>query len=196
MKKIILWLVILLLCCTACGKAVQQTEESMVSEAESGSGAEPAAEFETAEAAIEKIKETKAAGMDETLTPKDRGYYEYKLYDKDHLYILKDSPLNGFEQESIILNVEGLAIRYRKDKESAIFYWFRGYETEEKVEERIHRFNLKHCGNTKFFIGGTQSNICILWWDHGDEFMFSYPADSNIAPKEVIEHIEVEKADC
>jgi len=39
------------------------------------------------------------------------------------------------------------------------------------------------------------SDIIILWWEHGNQFEFTYPAEIGVAPEDVIEHLVVEKFD-
>lgn len=153
-------------------------------------GAPPAEEFSTAKEAVEQIKAVKATGADRMVHPDD-----YKLYEKDHIYLLTESPLSGFEQTSIKLVDQGVGIIYRKDRSEAIFSWFQGYEDDERIENLIVSFSLERYKDTKFFCGKKINDIFIYWWENGDQFSFMYPADTNIAPEDVIEHLEVEKYD-
>ena len=49
--------------------------------------------------------------------------------------------------------------------------------------------------DTKYYFGEYMGQIIIIWWENGDQFEFEYPAETNIAPEDVIEYLEVEKID-
>lgn len=171
---------------------VSTPEESELPNSETSGGAEPAEEFSTTKEAVQKIKEVKEMGPEKMAHSDD-----FKLYDKDHIYLLKESPLPDFKQTSITLVLQGTAIIYQTDayEEQAVFSWTQGDETDKKVEERISRFSLKRFEDTKFFFGELSDDIYIYWWENGDQFSFRYPANSNVPPEDIIEHLEVEKYD-
>jgi len=155
-------------------------------------GAPPAEEFYTPEEIVDHIKTVKAAGVEESVSPNHIG-----LYDKEVIYLLKESPLTDFEQTAIMLVLQGTAIIYRNENwDQATFFWFQGRETEEKIENLTERYGLERYEDTKYFIGSEMSEKVILWWENGEEFMFEYPADCGAEPADVIEHLAVEKHDC
>ena len=176
---------IIIMALSACASPQPQPSET-------SGGAEPAAEFRTAEEAVSKIKAVREAGREKMSHPDD-----FKLYEKDHIYLLKEAPLPEFKQTSVMLVLNGTAIIYRTDeyKEQATFMWAQGDETDEKVEERTKRFSLERYKDTKFYFGKSINDIYIFWWEDGDGFSFSYPADTDIAPEDVIDRLEVERYD-
>ncbi len=122
---------------------------------------------------------------------------DFKIYEKDYLYLLRETPLPDFKESSVMLVLQGTAIIYQSDEyeEQAVFSWTRGDATDKKIEERVGRFNLKRFKDTKFFFGELFGDIYIYWWENGDQFCFMYPTDSNVPPEDIIEHLEVEKYD-
>ena len=171
---------------------VNTPAEFELPDSETSGGAEPALSFSTAGEAVKEIKAVKAAGPEKMAHPDD-----FKLYEKDYIYLLKENPFPSFKRETIMVVLQGTAILYQTDgyEKQAMFMWNQGYETDEIVEERIHRFSLKRYADTKFFFGKHISDICIFWWEDGDQFYFMYPADANVPPEDIIEHLEVEKYD-
>lgn len=159
---------------------------------ESSDGAEPAEEFGTKKEAVQKIKEAKKMGPEKMAHPND-----FKIYEKEYIYLLEETPLPDFNESSVMLVSQGTSIIYQTDSydEQAVFSWAQGEAIEKKVEERISRFNLKRFKDTKFFFGELYGDIYIYWWENGDQFRFTYPADTNIPPEEVIGHLEVVKYD-
>ncbi|MCQ2452541.1 MAG: hypothetical protein MJ075_05340 [Oscillospiraceae bacterium] len=154
--------------------------------------APPADEFASAEEAVKKIKAIREAGPGGMAHPND-----FKLYEKDHMYLLNiGSPLPGFKQTAIIFSLSGTCIRYENDKNDlALFFWFQGDEKEEMVEERINRYSLEQYKDTKYYFGELFGDVDIHWWENGDEFSFSYPADTGVMPEDVIEYLEVVRYD-
>lgn len=153
--------------------------------------APPAEYFISVEEAVKEIIAVKEAGAEKMSHPGD-----FRLYEKDYLYFLKEAPpLPGYTQEAVVLILEGTEITYRNSENNglAIFYWQEGYENDENIENLIERFNLKQHKDTKFFFGKKFDDLFIFWWEDGDEFSFSYPADSKVHPEEIIEYLEVEK---
>ncbi len=166
--------------------------ESEIQNTEEVGGAPPSVEFSTVEEVLQNIKEVKETGAENVYFP-----WGPQLYGKEHIYLLKENPLLEFENETIMLVLQGTAILYQTDdySERAVFSWSQGYETAEKVNERITRYNLEHFENTKFYFGELFDNIHIFWWENGDQFEFSYPVGTNIFPEDIIEHLVVEKYD-
>ncbi len=157
---------------------------------ETDDGAPPAVEFSSAEEAVKEIKAVKAAGPEKMVHPDD-----FKIYEKDHIYLLKEPPpLPGYKQTAVLLITQGTEILYHADgyMGKAIFYWFKGYENTENLTKR---YCLERYKDTKFFFGKSVSDIYIYWWENNDQFCFMYPADSNVPPEDIIEHLEVEKYD-
>lgn len=166
--------------------------ESAMPYSEINGSAEPAVEFSSAEEAVKEIKAVKATDPKKMAHPDD-----FKLYDKKYVYLLKETPLPGFKQTSIMIILQGTSIIYQTDggEEQAVFSWIQGGETDKKVEERISRFSLKRFKDTKFFFGELFNDVYIYWWENGDQFSFRYPADSNVSPEDIIKHLEVVKYD-
>ena len=155
---------------------------------ETDDGAPPAVEFSSAEEAVKEIKAVKAAGPEKMVHQDD-----FKLYDKDHIYLLKEvPPLPGYKQTAVMLVSQGTVVYYQKDRDEAIFYWDQGYE---KTEELTERYCLERYKDTKFFFGELFDRNYIYWWENGDQFSLIYPDDSKVPPEDLIEHLEVEKYD-
>lgn len=172
-------------------KEVNTPTESEMMNSESYSGAPPVEYFNSVEEAVKEIIAVKEAGAEKMHHPDD-----FKLYEKDDLYLLKEAPpLPGYTQEAVVLITDGAEITYRNNENNglAIFFWFVGYENDEAVEERTKRFGLTRYKDTKFFFGKKFDDLYIFWWEDGDEFSFMYPADSKVLPEEIIEYLEVEK---
>lgn len=176
---------------------VEQAEETSApveseSPASETGGAPPGELFDTAEEAAEHIKAVKAAGVEETVSSNHVG-----LYDKEHFYVLKEPPLPGSEQSFVILTLQGIGVRYETgdNREIAMFSWVQGYGDDEKIENHIADDGLERYKDTKFYYGRWINDIYIYWWEHGDQFSFMYPADTNIPLEDVIERIEVVKYD-
>lgn len=176
---------------TAASDLTPSADESELSDSETG-GAPPAEEFETAEEAAEHMIAVKAAGVEETVASNHVG-----LYDKEHIYVLKESPLPEHKQICVMITLTGTSILYGTDDlwDGTTFFWHQGYENDEKIDNLTERYSLERYKNTKFFFGTSTSDICILWWEHGDQFEFTYPAEIGVAPEDVIEHLDVEKFD-
>ena len=174
---------IIIMALTACASPQPQPSET-------SGGAEPAAEFRSVKEALYRIKIIREGGPEKMSHPDD-----FKLYEKDHIYLLKEAPLPEFKQTSVMLITEGTVMRYRKDKKLAIFYWYQGYEYDETIENLTKNFSLERYKDTKFFFGKSINDIYIFWWENGDQFSFSYPADTGIAPEDVIDRLEVERYD-
>lgn len=166
--------------------------ESAMPYSEINGSAEPAVEFSSAEEAVKEIKAVKATDPKKMAHPDD-----FKLYDKKYVYLLKETPLPGFKQTSIMIILQGTSIIYQTDggEEQAVFSWIQGGEADKKVEERISRFSLKRFKDTKFFFGELFNDVYIYWWENGDQFSFRYPADSNVSPEDIIKHLEVVRYD-
>jgi len=177
---------------TSLAEETSTTSEPAFPNYESSDGAEPAEEFSTTKEAVQKIKEAKKMGSEKMAHPDD-----FKIYEKDYIYLLEETPLPDFNESSVMLVSQSTSIIYQTDdyEEQAVFSWTRGEATEKIVEERISRFNLKSFKDTKFFFGELYGDTYIYWWENGDEFYFKYPADINIPPEEVIGHLEVVKYD-
>lgn len=151
----------------------------------------PGETFKTAEEAVKKIKEVKAAGVEKMSHPGD-----FELYDIDQIYLLKECPIPGFEQDYIVLVPEGTGIFYKTDAshDKVVFRWHQGWEKEESFPGyTTDGYNLKQYMKTRYYFGERMGDIHIVWWENGDEFNFQYPADTNIAPEDVIEYLEVEQ---
>lgn len=184
MKKRITLLIVSLLfvvMLTACSSA--QSSES---------GVAPAVSFDTTEEAVQRIKEVKAGGEDSLGHSGD-----FTLYNKEHLYILKECPIPGFEQSSIRLKSNGITIVYdgSASNVSACFFWHQGWKKEERLHIVKDQFNLKQYMDTKYYYGEYSGTIGIYWWENSNQFELNYPADTNIAPEDVIENIEVQRID-
>lgn len=166
--------------------------ESESPSSETGGGAPPAEQFDTAEEAAEHIIAVKAAGVEETVAANHVG-----LYDKEYIYALKEPPLPEYEQISIMITLQGTAILYGTDDlwDGTTFFWQQGAESDEKIKNLTERYGLERYQDTKFFFGTSMSDICILWWEHGDQFEFTYPSEVGVAPEDIIAHLEVEKYD-
>lgn len=176
---------------TAASDLTPSADSSEHPDSETG-GAPPAEEFETAEEAVEHIKAVKAAGVEETVAPNHVG-----LYDKEYIYTLKESPLPEHEQICIMLTLQGTSILYGTNDQwnTTTFFWNQGAESDEKIETLTERYGLERYQDTKFFFGSSMSDIIILWWEHGNQFEFTYPAEIGVAPEDVIEHLVVKKFD-
>lgn len=172
--------------------SLAQETESEATPSQALGVAEPAEQFSNAEEAVKKIKEVKAAGPEKMVHPDD-----FKLYEKDYIYLLQDAPpLPGYEQLSILLVQSGTAVIYRKEgRPWALFFWNQGYENEERISAATKNFDLERYKDTKFFFGERMSSTYIVWWENGDQFSFDYPSDTNILPEDIIEHLEVVKYD-
>jgi len=165
---------------------------SEVSNFEKNGDAEPAESFSCTEDAVKKIHEIKEAGSEAMAHPDD-----YKLYEKDYIYFLKDEqPLSDYKQESVMVTLGGTAMLYLDDEyHVALFTWTQGGENEEMVEERTNRYSLEQYKDTKYYFGELFGDVDIHWWENGDEFSFSYPADTGVLPEDVIEYLEVVRYD-
>ena len=150
-------------------------------------GAPPAIEFSTADEAIQTIKAVKEAGPKKMPHPDD-----YRLYDKEYICLLKEAPLSNFEQTAIMLVTQGTVTYYQNDKNRVTFYWDQRYEQTEELTER---YGLERYEDTKFFFGESGNDIFIYWWEDGDQFGLSYPANTNISPEDVIDNLEVVTVD-
>lgn len=156
------------------------------------SGAPPAEEFRTAQEVVEHIKAVKAAGVEETVSSN-----HVVLYDKEYIYVLKESPLPGYKQEAVMLITEGINILYFTNgyEDQARFTWYKGYENDERIEKLTERYSLKQYKDTKFFFGELNDNRVIYWWENGNQFSFHYPSESFINHVDIIDHLVVEKYD-
>lgn len=172
-------------------KEVNTPTESEMTNPETYDGSPPVEYFNSVEEAAKEIIAVKEAGAEKMSHPGD-----FRLYEKDYLYFLKEAPpLPGYTQEAVVLILEGTEITYRNSENNglAIFYWQEGYENDENIENLIERFDLKQHKDTKFFFGKKFDDLFIFWWEDGDEFSFMYPADSKVLPEEIIAYLEVEK---
>lgn len=156
------------------------------------SGAPPAEEFSTVQEVVEHIKSVKAAGVEKTVSSN-----HVVLYDKEYIYVLKESPLPGYKQEAVMLITEGINVLYFTDgyEDQANFTWYKGLENDERIKKLTERYSLKQYKDTKFYFGEMFEDPLIYWWENGDEFRFRYPANTNVPPEKIIEHFEVEKYD-
>ena len=181
-------------------KETEQSDEAEQLESEISEGAPPAELFNSAEEAIEKITEVREAGPEAMEHPDD-----FQLYEKDHIYLLKEAPpLPDYTQEAIMLTLSGTAILYSKDITQmedddiwyhAHFFWNQGYETEEKIKQCINRYGLEPYKDTKYYFGSGLDDIVIIWWENGDRFKLEYPADVDVLPEDIIEYMEVVRYD-
>lgn len=162
-------------------------EKSNTAVEPTGGGAPPSIEFPTAEELIQNIKEVKENGAEDVAYP-----WGPQLYGKDYICFLKETPLPEFEQEAVMLVLQGTAAYYQGKNDTAVFIWSQGYE---KTEELTERYSLEQLADTKFFVGTFGNEIHIFWWENGDQFEFMYPADTSNPPEEVVEHLTVEKFD-
>lgn len=168
---------------------IKQIEVKRNTTAEStGAGAPPAIEFPTAEELVQNIKEVKASGTKDVAYP-----WGPQLYGKDCIFLLKEAPLPEFEQEAVMLVLQGTAAYYRRESDTAVFCWSQGYE---KTAELTERYGLEPLGDTGFFVGSFGSETHIFRWENGDQFEFTYPTDTGVSPEEVAERLTVVRYDC
>ena len=135
--------------------------ESAMPYSEINGSAEPAVDFSSAEEAVKEIKAVKATDPKKMAHPDD-----FKLYDKKYVYLLKETPLPGFKQTSIMIILQGTSIIYQTDggEEQAVFSWIQGVKLTKRSRNvlaasvlsvlRTRSSFLENCLMMFTFIGG------------------------------------------
>lgn len=157
----------------------------------------PILSYGSIEDALRDIKEVKNAGLE-----KEHDYiYDYvDIYDQDHMYVLKEvPPILGYELSSIWVGDHSIRMVYILDYEessSAAFRWALGKDKETRIKVITENFyELEPYEDSIYYFGQTSSDVLVHWWENGDEFCFSYPADTGVLPEDVIEYLEVVRYD-